>query len=67
MGRVLRAPRGQIEAVFRTEIISQYTMAQRLRPYVDYCQDDWSEWLPIVDFAAACLPHESVESSPFII
>jgi len=52
--RVLRAPRGQIESCLRafhlkldgqTEIVNQY-MAQRLRPYVDYYQDDWSEWLP---------------------
>jgi transposase InsO family protein len=50
----------------QTEIVNQY-MAQRLRPYVDYYQDDWSEWLPMVDFAAACLPHESIESSPFLI
>jgi hypothetical protein len=47
----------------QTEIVNQY-MAQRLRPYVDYYQDDWSEWLPMVDFAAACLPHESTGVSP---
>ena len=48
----------------QTEIVNQY-MAQRLRPYVDYYQDDWSEWLPMVNFAAAYLPHESIESFPF--
>lgn len=49
----------------QTEIVNQY-MAQRLRPYVDYYQDDWSEWLPMVDFAATCLPHDSTGISPFL-
>ena len=40
-------------------------MSQRIRPFVNYFQDDWSEWLPMVDFAASCLPHESTGVSPF--
>jgi hypothetical protein len=40
-------------------------MSHRIRPFVNYFQDDWSEWLPMVDFAASCLPHESTGVSPF--
>jgi len=50
----------------QTEIVNQY-MAQRLRPFANYHQDDWSEWLPIMDFAAACLPHESIGMAPFYV
>jgi transposase InsO family protein len=50
----------------QTEIMNQY-IAQRLRPYVNYHQDDWSELLPIVDFAAAALPQDSTKNSPFMI
>ena len=31
---------------------------------MDYYQDDWSEWLPMVDFTAAALPHESTGLPP---
>jgi hypothetical protein len=31
------------------EIMNQY-MAQQLWPFVSYYQDDWSEWLPIINF-----------------
>ncbi len=48
----------------QTEIINQH-MAQRLRPYVNYYQDNWSELLPMIDFAAATLQHESTGLSPF--
>ncbi|KAE8551312.1 hypothetical protein EYB25_005196 [Talaromyces marneffei] len=50
----------------QTEIANQY-LSQRLRPYVSYFQDDWSEWLPIIDFAAAVLPQETTGLSPFMI
>jgi hypothetical protein len=32
---------------------------------VNYQQDNWSEYLPIVDFAAATLPQDSIRCSPF--
>jgi transposase InsO family protein/predicted aspartyl protease len=48
----------------QTEIANQY-LQQRLRPYVNFAMDDWSEYLPIVDFAAASLPQESTGMSPF--
>ena len=50
----------------QTEIINQH-MAQRLRPFVNHYQDDWSDWLLIMDFAAAVLPHESTGVPPFLI
>ncbi|KAJ5413808.1 gag/polymerase/env polyprotein [Penicillium cosmopolitanum] len=39
--------------------------AQRLRVLVNYQQDNWSEYLPIVDYAAATLPQDSTGQSPF--
>ncbi|KAJ5099347.1 Retrovirus polyprotein [Penicillium argentinense] len=48
------------------EIANQY-MAQRLRPFVNHCQDNWSEYLPMVDFAAAALPQETTGVSPFFV
>jgi transposase InsO family protein len=50
----------------QTEIVNQY-IAQRLRPFVNYYQDDWSEKLPMIDFAAGILPHDSVGVSPFLV
>jgi hypothetical protein len=50
----------------QTEIANQY-LSQRLRPYVNHFQDDWSDWLPIIDFAASVLPQETTGMSPFMI
>ncbi|KAK9649268.1 hypothetical protein HCH54_010284 [Aspergillus fumigatus] len=50
----------------QTEIMNQY-IAQRLRPFVSYYQDDWDEWLPILNFAAAALPSDSTGLSPFLV
>jgi hypothetical protein len=50
----------------QTEIVNQYT-AQHLIPFVNYFQDNWSDLLPILDFAAAALVHESTGLSPFFI
>ena len=44
--------------------MNQY-LAQRLRPFVNYYQDNWSELLPIMDYAQLTLPHESIGMSPF--
>jgi transposase InsO family protein len=49
----------------QTEIVNQH-VAQRLRPLIDYYQDDWSDYLPIIDFAAATLLQESIGMSPFV-
>jgi hypothetical protein len=50
----------------QSEIANQY-MAQRLRPYIEHNQDDWSECLPMVDFAASILPQDTTKKSPFFI
>ncbi|KAJ6110208.1 gag/polymerase/env polyprotein [Penicillium sp. IBT 16267x] len=40
---------------------------QRLRVLVNHRQDDWSNWLPVADFAAAVLQQDSTRRSPFFI
>ncbi|KAI3220470.1 hypothetical protein DTO012A9_10171 [Penicillium roqueforti] len=50
----------------QSEIANQF-MAQRLRPYIEYNQDDWSEYLPMVDFAASILPQDTTKRSPFFV
>ena len=50
----------------QTEIANQY-LQLRLRPYINYTMDDWSEYLPIMDFAASALPQASVRMSQFMI
>ena len=47
-----------------TEILNQYR-DQRLRPFVNQFQDDWSKLLPAMDFAQASLPHKSTGMSPY--
>jgi hypothetical protein len=44
--------------------MNQY-IDQRLRPFVNYYQDNWSELLPMMDYAQATLPHESIGLAPF--
>ena len=46
--------------------MNQY-LDQRLRPFVNYFQDNWSDLLPSMDFAQAVLPHESTGLPPAII
>jgi transposase InsO family protein len=48
----------------QTEIMNQY-LEQRLRPFVNYYQDNWSELLPMMDYAQLTLPHSSIGMSPF--
>jgi transposase InsO family protein len=48
----------------QTEIMNQY-IDQRLRPFVNYYQNNWSELLPMIDRAQFILPHESLGMSPF--
>lgn len=40
-------------------------LEQYLRAYVSYLQDDWSEWLPLAEFAANSAHSESTHVSPF--
>ena len=48
----------------QTEIMNQY-LNQRLQPFVNYYQDNWSELLPIMNFAQMTLLYSSIEMSPF--
>ena len=50
----------------QTEIMNQY-IDQRLCPFINYYQDNWSELLPMMDYAQATLPHESTGLSLFQI
>jgi transposase InsO family protein len=43
----------------QTEIMNQYN-DQRLRPFVNYYQDDWSDQLPLMDYAQLTLPYSSL-------
>ena len=47
-----------------TEVLNQY-IDQRLRPFVNHFQDNWSSLLPAMDFAQASLPHSSTGMSPY--
>ena len=48
------------------EIVNQH-IAMCLWPYINHHQDDWSEWLPMIDHAAATLIYESTGVSPFFV
>ena len=48
----------------QTEIMNQY-MDQRLRPFVNYYQDNWAELLPMMDYAQFTLEHSSIGISGF--
>jgi hypothetical protein len=46
--------------------MNQY-IDQRLCPFVNYYQDNWSELFLMMDYAQATLPHKSTRLSPFQI
>jgi hypothetical protein len=48
----------------QTEIMNQY-LDQRLRPFVNYYQDNWSDLLPMMDYAQLTLPHATIGMSPY--
>jgi hypothetical protein len=50
----------------QTEIVNQHII-NRLRPFIGYYQDDWSEKLPLIDHAAMALPHDSTGLSPAFV
>ena len=54
------------EANGQVEVMNQW-IAQRLRPFISYYQDDWDDLLPVLNFASACLPSESTGISPFLV
>jgi hypothetical protein len=43
----------------QTEIYNQY-LQKRLRPFVSYYQDDWSEYLPMMDYVQLMLLYSSL-------
>jgi hypothetical protein len=49
----------------QTEIVNQY-FDQRLRPYINYYQDDWDQWVAMFDYQQAALWHETTGQSPFL-
>jgi len=50
----------------QTENMNQW-IDQRLRPFVNYYQDNWSELIPIMDYAHATLPQDSTTLPPIQI
>jgi transposase InsO family protein len=50
----------------QTEIMNKY-IDQRLRPFVSYYQDNWSELLPMIDRAQMTLPHAAIGMAPYQI
>jgi hypothetical protein len=40
-------------------------LEQHLRAYISYMQDDWSDWLPLAEFAANSMFSETTGLSPF--
>ena len=47
-----------------TEVLNQY-IDQRLHPFVNYFQDNWSDLLPAMNFTQAVLTHKSTGMSPY--
>jgi hypothetical protein len=50
---------GHSQTAGQAEIMNQY-IDQRLRPYVNHYQDNWSEAIPALDCVQASMPHESL-------
>ena len=50
----------------QTENANQW-IDQRLRPFVNAFQDNWSTLIHAVDYAAASLPHDSTGLSSFMV
>ena len=50
----------------QTEIVNQH-IATWIWPFINHHQDNWSELLPMIDFAAAALPSNITLTSPFLI
>ena len=45
--------------------LSRPETSKRLRPFINHYQNNWSHWLPAMDFAQATLPHKSTGISPY--
>lgn len=53
------------ETVGQVEVVNQY-IDQRLRPFVNNYQTNWSKLLPMMDFSQAALVHETTGQSSFM-
>jgi hypothetical protein len=42
-------------------------ITQQLQLFINYYQDDWDQWLSILNFAAVVLLSESTRVSPFFV
>jgi hypothetical protein len=47
----------------QTKIVNQFIQI-KLRLFVDYFQDNWSELLPCIDFAIATQSHDAIGFAP---
>jgi predicted aspartyl protease len=48
----------------QTEIMNRY-IDQRLRPFISFYQDNWSELIPLMDRVQMTLPHASIGMTPY--
>ena len=48
----------------QTEIMNRY-IDERLRPFISYYQDNWSDLIPLMDRAQVTLPHSSIGMAPY--
>ena len=57
------ASAGHSQTTGQAEIMNEY-LDQRLRPFINHYQDNWSEAIPAMDAAQMGLPHESTGCQP---
>lgn len=54
---------GHSQTAGQVEVMNEY-LDQRLRPFVNHYQNDWSKALPAMDAVQSSLPHDSTGLSP---
>jgi predicted aspartyl protease len=54
------ATSGHHQTAGQAEIMNQY-IDQRLRPYINHYQDNWSDMMPALDAVQISLPHDSLD------
>src|SRR5205814_6210402 len=50
-----------------SDVCSSDLLDQRLRPFINHYQDNWSQLLPSMDYAQSVLPHETTGLPPFTV
>ena len=53
---------GHSQTAGQAKVMNQY-IDQRLCPYINHYQNNWTDFIPAIDFAAALLPFEFIEMS----